>query len=154
PTSTPVSAAAILKSLAKPPSPSNTAPSPENGLTAATGLSSPMAPLRVVRRAVPPPDYVGFGAGLHPVLQRVYAARGIRDMTDLNVSLGRLHPVGTLEGIHAAVDLLLEHRIGGRVLIVGDFDADGATSTAVMMRALKAWGFESVDFLVPNRFEF
>jgi len=62
--------------------------------------------------------------------------------------------VGTLEGIHAAVDLLLAHRIGGRVLIVGDFDADGATSTALMMRALKAWGFESVDFLVPNRFEF
>jgi single-stranded-DNA-specific exonuclease len=59
-----------------------------------------------------------------------------------------------LEGISAAVDLLLEHRVAGRVLVVGDFDADGATSTALMMRALGAWGFASVDFLVPNRFEF
>jgi single-stranded-DNA-specific exonuclease len=91
---------------------------------------------------------------MHPVLQRVYAARGIRSPADLNLSLERLHPVSTLEGIHAAVDLLLDHRVGGRVLIIGDFDADGATSTALMVRALRAWGFESVDFLVPNRFEF
>jgi single-stranded-DNA-specific exonuclease len=91
---------------------------------------------------------------MHPVLQRIYSARGIRSGSDLDVSLDKLHPVGTLEGITAAVDLLLEHRVAGRVLIVGDFDADGATSTALMMRALGAWGFASVDFLVPNRFEF
>jgi single-stranded-DNA-specific exonuclease len=91
---------------------------------------------------------------MHPVLQRIYSARGIRSDCDLDVSLDKLHPVGTLEGIAAAVDLLLEHRVGGRVLIIGDFDADGATSTALMMRALGAWGFGSVDFLVPNRFEF
>jgi single-stranded-DNA-specific exonuclease len=118
-----------------------------------SALSRPLQPLRVVRRLVPsncPP----LGGSLHPVLQRVYAARGVRCDNDLNVSLGRLHPVGSLEGIAAAVDLLLEHRVGGRILIVGDFDADGATSTALMIRALKAWGFESVEFLVPNRFEF
>jgi single-stranded-DNA-specific exonuclease len=109
--------------------------------------------LRVVRRASGK-DCTGFASDMHPVLQRIYAARGIRSSSDLDVSLERLHPVGTLEGIHAAVDLLLEHRIGGRVLVVGDFDADGATSTALMIRALTAWGFESVDFLVPNRFEF
>jgi single-stranded-DNA-specific exonuclease len=91
---------------------------------------------------------------MHPVLQRIYSARGIRSASDLNVSLDRLHPVSTLEGIPAAVDLLLEHRVAGRVLVVGDFDADGATSTALMIRALTAWGFASVDFLVPNRFEF
>jgi single-stranded-DNA-specific exonuclease len=91
---------------------------------------------------------------MHPVLQRIYSARGIRSDSDLDVSLDKLHPVGTLEGITAAVDLLLEHRVAGRVLIIGDFDADGATSTALMMRALGAWGFASVDFLVPNRFEF
>jgi single-stranded-DNA-specific exonuclease len=88
------------------------------------------------------------------VLQRIYAARGIRSASELNTSLERLHPVGTLEGIRPAVDLLLEHRSGGRVLVIGDFDADGATSTALMVRALGAWGFASVDFLVPNRFEF
>lgn len=91
---------------------------------------------------------------MHPVLQRVYAARGIRSPTDLDVSLERLHPIGTLESVHAAVDILLAHRLDGRILVVGDFDADGATSTALMIRALTAWGFKSVDFLVPNRFEF
>jgi single-stranded-DNA-specific exonuclease len=110
-------------------------------------------PLRVRRRSVPA-DCTAIGSEVHPVLQRVYAARGIRCPADLNVALGRLHPVSTLEGIHAAVDLLLAHRLGGRVLIIGDFDADGGTSTALMMRALAAWGFEAVDFLVPNRFEF
>ena len=90
---------------------------------------------------------------LHPVLKRVYVTRGVRSAADLDFSLERLHPVGTLESIPAAVDLLLKHRTG-RVLIVGDFDADGATSTALMVRALRGWGFTSVDFLVPNRFEF
>ena len=112
-----------------------------------------MAPLRVVRRE-PAADCAGFANDMHPVLQRIYAARGIRSPADLDVSLDKLHPVGTLEGIPAAVDLLLEHRANGKILVVGDFDADGATSTALMVRALSAWGFASVDFLVPNRFEF
>jgi len=105
-------------------------------------------------RREPGKDCVGFPKDIHPVLQRIYSSRGIRSDCDLDVSLDKLHPVGTLEGITAAVDLLLEHRAVGRVLIVGDFDADGATSTALMMRSLEAWGFASVDFLVPNRFEF
>ena len=63
-------------------------------------------------------------------------------------------PVGTLEGVAPATRLLLEHRASGRILIIGDFDADGATSTALVMRSLRAWGFANVDFLVPNRFEF
>ena len=108
--------------------------------------------LTVVRRTAP----VGaeLGAGLHPVLARAYAARGVRSPSDLDVSLARLLPVGTLEGIAAAVELLLAHRTGGRILIVGDFDADGATSSALMVRALRGLGFSSVGFLVPNRFRF
>ena len=94
-----------------------------------------------------------LGAGLHPVLQRIYAARGIRSSDELQSTLGRLIPVGTLAGTDAAAQLLLRHR-GARVLIIGDFDADGATSTVLMVRALRAWGFAAVDFLVPNRFEF
>ena len=94
-----------------------------------------------------------LGADLHPVLERVYAARGVRSAADLDTSLARLLPVGTLEGIAAAVDLLLQHRTAGRVLIIGDFDADGATSSALMVRALRSLGF-AVDFLVPNRFQF
>ncbi len=110
--------------------------------------------LRVVRRMARAEDTSTLGAGLHPVLRRIYLARGVRTADDLDLSLDRLLPVSTLESIAAAVDLLLEHRAAGRVLVIGDFDTDGATSTALVVRALTAWGFTSVDFLVPNRFEF
>jgi len=90
---------------------------------------------------------------LHPVLRRAYAARGVRDGQELALTLDRLMPVGTLDSVDAAVALVLEHR-ERRILVVGDFDADGATSTALIVRCLRAWGFASVDFLVPNRFEF
>ena len=111
--------------------------------------------LRVVRRESlsQDPSAATLSGELHPVLRRVYFTRGVRSAADLDVSLERMLPVGTLEGVAAAVDLLLQHRTG-RILVVGDFDADGATSTALMVRALKSWGFASVDFLVPNRFEF
>ncbi|HEY2418109.1 MAG TPA: single-stranded-DNA-specific exonuclease RecJ, partial [Steroidobacteraceae bacterium] len=95
-----------------------------------------------------------MGETLHPVLRRAYAARGIREPAQLSTELSRLLPVGSLGGVAAAVELLLGHRQGGRILVIGDFDADGATSTALMLRALRAWGFAHVDFLVPNRFEF
>jgi single-stranded-DNA-specific exonuclease len=110
--------------------------------------------LRVIRREIGAEDAAGLGTALHPVLRRIYLARGVRAADDLDLSLDRLLPVSTLESISAAVDLLLEHRAAGRVLVIGDFDADGATSTALVVRALTAWGFASVDFLVPNRFEF
>jgi single-stranded-DNA-specific exonuclease len=90
---------------------------------------------------------------LHPVLRRAYAARGVRDSAELALSLDQLMPVGTLDGVDAAVALILEHR-HRRILVVGDFDADGATSTALIVRCLTAWNFAAVDFLVPNRFEF
>ncbi|MFI4865744.1 MAG: single-stranded-DNA-specific exonuclease RecJ [Steroidobacterales bacterium] len=92
---------------------------------------------------------------MHPVLQRVYAARGVRSSQDLALSMQQLLPVGTLGGVEAAAELLCRHRqAGGLVLIIGDFDADGATSTALFVRALRSWGFAAVDFLVPNRFEY
>jgi single-stranded-DNA-specific exonuclease len=90
---------------------------------------------------------------LHPVLRRAYASRGVRDSNELQLGLDKLVPVGSLESVDAAVRLILEHR-ERRILVVGDFDADGATSTALIVRCLRAWGFGSVDFLVPNRFEF
>ncbi|MGB6605942.1 MAG: single-stranded-DNA-specific exonuclease RecJ [Steroidobacteraceae bacterium] len=108
--------------------------------------------LRVVRRESA--AAVRLGGGLHPVLERVYAARGVRSPAQLDLSLGQLLPVRTLEGIEAAAELLEGHRRAGRVLVIGDFDADGATSSALMVRALRAFGFAAVDFLVPNRFEF
>ncbi len=107
--------------------------------------------LRIVRR--PWAHAAALPQPLHPVLGRVYAARGVTSAQQLDHSLERLLPVGTLEGLPAAVELLMRHR-SGRVTIIGDFDADGATSSALMVRALRGLGFADVDFLVPNRFEF
>jgi single-stranded-DNA-specific exonuclease len=110
--------------------------------------------LTIARRACSAPAPV-FDCPLHPVLERVYAARGIRDASDLHLPMRALLPIGTLASVEEAAQLLWHHRQrGGLILIVGDFDADGATSTALLVRALRSWGFPSVDFLVPNRFEF
>jgi single-stranded-DNA-specific exonuclease len=95
-----------------------------------------------------------FGTALHPVLRRVYAARGLTCDAELDLSLKQLLPVTSLAGVDAAARLLAEHRARGRVLVVGDFDADGATSSALVVRALRTLGFQHVDFLVPNRFRF
>jgi single-stranded-DNA-specific exonuclease len=104
------------------------------------------------RRAPAAPDQ--FAAHLHPVLRRVYAARGVLHDADLDLSLERLLPVGSLDGVDAAAELLRAHRAAGRVLVIGDFDADGATSTALLVRSLRTMRFAHVDFLVPNRFRF
>ncbi len=95
-----------------------------------------------------------WGADLHPVLRRVYAARGVARDEDLDLSLERLLPVTSLEGVLEAARLLASHQRGGRVLVIGDFDADGATGSALLVRGLKGLDFEQVDFLVPNRFRF
>lgn len=92
---------------------------------------------------------------LHPLLRRLYANRGVSEPTDLDLGLARLIPVSQLGGINAAVDLLCEHfRRGSRIVVVGDFDADGATSTALVVRQLTRLGFKNVTFLVPNRFQY
>jgi len=104
------------------------------------------------RRPLGPP--LEFAAHLHPVLRRVYAARGIACAEDLDLSLERLLPVSTLEGVQRAAQVLAGHRSQGRVLVVGDFDADGATGSALLVRALRGLKFAHVDFLVPNRFRF
>ncbi len=91
--------------------------------------------------------------GLDIITARLYANRGVRSPDELDTTLRRLLPIGSLEHVSAAVDLLLEHR-DEPILIVGDFDADGATSTALMLRCLRRFGFHDVDYLVPNRFEY
>ena len=92
---------------------------------------------------------------LHPVLRRVYAARGLKSGQELELGLDRLLPVSTLDGLDAAVGLLMRHlERRSRILVVGDFDADGATSTAVVMRTLRGLGHENSAYLIPNRFRF
>jgi single-stranded-DNA-specific exonuclease len=92
-------------------------------------------------------------AGVDPLLARLYAARGVTGVAELDYGLASLAPVGSLDNIGKAVELLRAHR-DERIIIVGDFDVDGATSTALMLRCLRAFGFADVQYLVPNRFEF
>jgi len=92
---------------------------------------------------------------LHPVLARVYAARNIASRQELERSLEHIHPVGMLSGIDQATDLLRDMlNIQAHILIVADFDADGATSCAIAVRALRMMGFIHVSYIVPNRFEY
>lgn len=107
---------------------------------------------RIRRRTMDLSD--GRFANLNPVLRRVYAARGLALEEDLDQSLQALLPVGSLPNVTEAASLLAAHRDSGRVLVIGDFDADGATSSALVVRALRTLKFAHVDFLVPDRFRF
>jgi len=92
---------------------------------------------------------------LHPVLARVYAARGVDAPEQVQHKLKHLATAQQLHGLTAALALLttaLQQQ--QRIVIVGDFDADGATSTALSVLALRAMGAKYVDYLVPNRFKF
>ncbi|HCU54221.1 MAG TPA: single-stranded-DNA-specific exonuclease RecJ [Gammaproteobacteria bacterium] len=101
------------------------------------------------------PATARFLPNLHPVLARVYAARHVASSAELEHTLELLQPPGLLKGMEAAVDLLARAiRNGLRLLIVADFDADGATSCALALRALRAMGAREVQFVVPNRFEY
>ena len=91
----------------------------------------------------------------HPVLQRLYASRGITSAEQLARGAANLVPFNRLKGIDVAVALLISAlEKQQHIVIVGDFDADGATSTAVLLSGLKALGFKFVEYLVPNRFEY
>ncbi|WP_397380538.1 single-stranded-DNA-specific exonuclease RecJ [Pseudomonas sp.] len=109
--------------------------------------------MRIEARPLPAtlPD---LGA-LPPLLTRLYAARGVQSAAELDKGLARLIPYQQLKGMDAAVDLLvLGLQQGQRMLIVGDFDADGATASTVGVLGLRMLGAAHVDYLVPNRFEY
>lgn len=90
--------------------------------------------------------------GLSRAMARVYAGRGIKSIADLEYLVQRLEHI-PMKGQDQAVRLLLEAlEKQSRICIAGDYDCDGATATAVMVRGLRSLGFENVDFLVPNRF--
>jgi len=89
------------------------------------------------------------------LLRRIYAARGVQQGADLDRSLARMIPPNQLSDVARAADRVAEAIVQGqRILIVGDFDADGATSVALSVSLLEALGARHVDFLVPNRFDF
>lgn len=95
------------------------------------------------------------GEQMPPLLQRIYAARSLSKAEDISTELKGLLLPDSLKGLREAVQLLADHIVQQkRMLIIGDFDADGATSTALGVLAIKAMGAKYIDYLVPNRFEY
>ncbi|WP_087657236.1 single-stranded-DNA-specific exonuclease RecJ [Caballeronia terrestris] len=110
---------------------------------------------RIVTRASSPADAeVLMRHGLHPVIARLYASRGVSSPDEIEIELKKLHaPVGLKGCDEAAVvlaDALAQKR---RMLVVADYDCDGATACAVAVRGLRMFGAQ-IDYLVPNRFEY
>lgn len=99
-----------------------------------------------------PGNPASLPVAMHPVLRRIYAARGVTE-SELPLELRHLLPPQALKGLEPAVNLFA-HALtqGRRIIIAGDYDADGATSVALAVRALRALGAASVDYVVPDRF--
>lgn len=110
---------------------------------------------KLIRRRPAPATRELAGASLHPLLAQIYSARGIRSARDLDLGLAHLLPPAALHNAERAAVLLADAiAAGDRLLVVGDFDADGATSSALAVSCLRAFGAAEVDYLVPNRFEY
>ncbi len=112
-------------------------------------------PLRIVTRGIPAGRLKDPPAGLTPLLERIYLSRGLFDGSELDRNLTALARPELLPDVALAAERLSQAVVSAeRILIVGDFDADGATSVALAVSLLEAMGAEAVSFLVPNRFEF
>lgn len=102
----------------------------------------------------PEPDLAQLPDTIPPLLRRIYLNRGVSSVEQLEKAAKALHSYQQLHGIDAAVELLFEAiKQQKRIIVVGDFDADGATSSALSVLALRMLGSHNVDYLVPNRFE-
>ncbi len=111
-----------------------------------------MSKRQLIQREIPASTQL---QGLHPLLARLYAARGITSCNEVEYGLGRLHDVWQLKDIRRAAEQLFKALEQEKsIVIIGDFDADGATSTALAMRGLSAMGFRKLDYLIPNRFDY
>ncbi|ENA31998.1 MULTISPECIES: single-stranded-DNA-specific exonuclease RecJ [Pseudomonas] len=109
--------------------------------------------MRIELRSLP--DELPDLGDLPPLLTRLYAARGVKSADELEKGLARLHPYRLFKGMDDAIELLVDALAKRqRILVVGDFDADGATATSVAVLALRSLGAAWVDYLVPNRFEY
>jgi single-stranded-DNA-specific exonuclease len=114
-----------------------------------------MSTKRAIRQRDFHPADDRLGTNLDPVIRRVLLSRGVTRKEDLTLDMRAMLPPGELSGVNEAAQLIaLAVMQDQRILIVGDFDADGATGTATAMLALQAMGCKSVEFRVPNRFEF
>lgn len=113
-----------------------------------------MTTKKIIRREASTASVPGLDS-FHPLLQRIYSARDVRSADHLDRSLEQLHDFQSLLGIQKASSMLADAVMQDQsILIVGDFDADGATSTTVAVKALRLFGADKVQYLVPNRFAY
>jgi len=107
----------------------------------------------VISRSSPSRSVLERFGNMDPLHARLYAMRGLRAAEELDYSLARLAPVSALENVDEAAQLVISNR-DRRIIVVGDYDVDGATSTALVIRCLRAFGFADISYLVPNRFDY
>jgi single-stranded-DNA-specific exonuclease len=107
----------------------------------------------VVIRPMPQQSVIEGLGNIDPLHARLFAMRGLTTADELNYGLANLAPISALENIDAAANLVISKR-DERIIVVGDFDVDGATSTALVLRCLRDFGFKDVEYLVPNRFDY
>ena len=107
----------------------------------------------IVARPMPSASDVAALGDIDPLHARLYAMRGLTKASQLDYGLARLAPVGALENVDTAAELVISNR-DRKIIVIGDFDVDGATSTALVLRCLRDFGFTDVEYLVPNRFDY
>ena len=107
----------------------------------------------IVARPMPSLAAIAALGDIDPLHARLFAMRGLKEPGELDYGLANLAPIGALENIDAAAELVIANR-DAKIIVVGDFDVDGATSTALVLRCLREFGFADVEYLVPNRFEY
>ena len=123
-------------------------------ITGCADASENFRPVHIMRREAQPEALAALrtATSLTPLQQRVFAQRGVTDPAELELTLEQLLPVDAFPACAAAAQLLHEvMQAEQKILLVGDYDADGATGVAVAMRCLRAMGHKAVEYLVPNR---
>jgi len=110
------------------------------------------AATKIIQRKLPVSIFDWNG---HPLLHQLYASRGVSNEQELDLELKSLLSYQSLSNIDTAVEALYQvMQAKEKLIIIGDFDADGATSTALVMEIMQSFGHHNIDFLVPNRFDF
>ena len=107
----------------------------------------------IVARPMPSARDMAALGDIDPLHARLYAMRGLTEASQLDYGLAKLAPVSALESVDTAAELVIANR-DRKIIVIGDFDVDGATSTALVLRCLRDFGFTDVEYLVPNRFEY
>lgn len=114
-----------------------------------------MTETKIIKRRTPVPGDALQGYEMSPLLRRIYSNRNITSPRQIEYVLTNLHDFSLLKDIERAATIVADAVMNNStVIVVGDFDADGATSTAVVVRALRMFGLASASYIVPNRFEY